>query len=74
MAKNKGFSGMNFEQIMMQQASRAVESPVYCSLCGLDIKSPSRNSSGGPNGDWKRNIDWELHNKVHTKCASEYQR
>ena len=72
MKKNNGLVGMNFEQIMIQQAQREVEKPVYCRVCGQDIKKPSKYSAGGEMGDWKRNQDWELEYKVHTSCAQKH--
>ncbi len=70
--KNSGLGGMNFSQIMMQQATRSVEAPVYCRLCGKDVKIPSENSPGGQMGDWRRNLEWETQNQVHVKCAQNY--
>jgi hypothetical protein len=65
-----GFAGMSFSQIMMSQAMKALDSPVYCRYCGQDIKQPSQNSTrfmtGDNTGRWYN--DWELANHAHEKC------
>ncbi|GAK42095.1 putative replication protein [Paenibacillus sp. TCA20] len=66
-------SPMSFEQIMIQQSYQSVEQPVYCRFCGMNVKTPSSNSPGGNNGAWRRNLDWEIKNHCHVKCASENQ-
>lgn len=64
----KGFKGMNYEQIMMQQAQKQVESPVYCRFCGQDIKQPTNNST---NTDGKWHSPWELQHSIHYKCYDQ---
>lgn len=67
--KNNGFAGMSFEQVMIQQAQKSVDSPVYCRYCGLNIKEPTKNSPRGSNGAWAQHLDWEVPNKAHASCA-----
>lgn len=62
---------MSFQQIMMQQAQQAIDSPVYCRFCGKDVKVPSENSPGGANGGWMKYLDWEIQNRAHVKCAQK---
>lgn len=71
MPKNKGFAGMNFQQIMMQQAQQSVDKPVYCRFCGKNVKEPTNKSPGGANGGWMRYLDWEIENSCHVSCANE---
>jgi hypothetical protein len=62
---------MSFHQIMMQQAAKAAEAPVYCRYCGLNVKEPTANSPKGSNGAWMRYLDWEIENQAHVKCYQE---
>lgn len=70
MPKNKGFAGMSFQQIMMQQAQQSIDKPVYCRFCGKNIKEPSRESRFNPTGNNTGNYasDWELSNNCHYTC------
>jgi hypothetical protein len=71
--KNSGLSGMNFEEVMRQQAFQSVEQPLYCRFCGIDVKTPSKNSPGGSGGNWRRNLDWEIENQSHVTCANKHR-
>lgn len=73
MARSKnGVAGMRLEQIMMQQLNRSIDEPVYCRVCGFDVKQPSNKSPGGSNGDWKQHLDWEIANRAHASCTQEH--
>ncbi|QHW35851.1 hypothetical protein GZH47_33715 (plasmid) [Paenibacillus rhizovicinus] len=71
MAKNKSFGQMSFTQIAMQQTLQAVDAPVYCRLCGRNVKEPSSKSPPGNNGAWMRYLDLEIANKCHVSCYQE---
>lgn len=64
--------GMNFNDVMHREINRVVENPVYCKLCGLDIKVPSKNSAGGAIGGWRADLPEELERETHKKCYMEY--
>ncbi|OXB94707.1 hypothetical protein [Parageobacillus galactosidasius] len=64
------WTGMNFHQIMMQQAMQQANSPVYCRYCGQDIKQPGRNSTQTDSGRWYD--DWELRYNAHHKCHAAH--
>jgi hypothetical protein len=70
---NGGFAGMSFEKIMIQQAFKSFNSPVYCRYCGMDIKQPTRNSmrfeTGPGTASWYN--EWEIENEAHIKCHQE---
>lgn len=70
MAKNKSaFAGMNFTQVMMQQAQRSLDNPIYCRYCGKDIKQPSKESTQYDKG---YSSPWELENNAHTSCYQKH--
>lgn len=74
--KNNGFAGMSFQQIMIQQAVKAIHEPVYCRYCGKDIKQPSQESKRNMTGENTGNYanDWELRNSAHENCYWKNQR
>lgn len=66
MAKKKsGFAGMDYGQIMMQQAVKQATEPVYCRYCGRDIRQADKNSSNSGTG---YTSDWEIKNNAHENC------
>jgi|GEM_PF-3300577 len=65
------WSGMNFQQIMMQQSYQAASSPAYCRYCGHDIKQPTQNSTQTDTGRWYDS--WELQNNAHYKCYDRHR-
>lgn len=77
MAKgNKGLQGMSFDQIMMQQAIKTVNEPVYCRYCGKNLKDPSSeskfNSTGANTGTYAN--EWEMRNNAHENCYWKHVR
>jgi hypothetical protein len=74
--KSNGIAGMSFEQIMVQQATQAVNKPVYCRVCGKNLKEPSSESRFNQIGDNTGNYasEWEIKNSVHTSCAQRHVR
>lgn len=65
-----GFAGMDFTQVMMQQAQKAIDTPVYCRYCGKNVKEPTKesqfNRTGGNTGNYSS--EWELRNNAHESC------
>ena len=69
MAKSKGFGGMSYNQIMMQQAVKMVSEPRYCRYCGLDVNAPSKNQ---PETEWNQNLEWEQKYQAHLRCHQQH--
>jgi len=67
--KRNAFSGISFEQFIVQHTTEQTNKPVYCMYCGQDIKQPTKNSTKV--GE-KWYDDWELQYRVHKTCY--YQR
>lgn len=67
MAKNS-LRGLSFDQIMIQQAQKSIESPIYCRFCGKNVKEPTIHSY---QEDWRKYLDWEIQNHAHVKCAQK---
>ncbi len=67
--KNNGFAGMDYQQIMLQQAIQSMNEPVYCRYCGRDIKQPDKNSTAQDAGGYSS--QWELRNHAHEKCYQQ---
>lgn len=50
----------DFNHFMAQQLYKDVQSPLYCRICGKDLKVGSiENEKGSPE---------EMYNKMHYKC------
>ena len=64
MKKSKGFAGMDFNQIMMQQAMKQVNEPIYCRYCGKDFKRVTDENDQ----------EWALKYSSHTDCHRDHIR
>lgn len=60
---------MDYQQIMMQQASKSLNEPTYCRYCGKDIKGPTAQSKQSEKGYASQ---WELQNNAHQSCYQKH--
>lgn len=60
---NSGWAGMDFVQIMQQQAQQQLDDPKYCRYCGKDINFTYTSAD---------DKDWELHYSAHTGCHRKH--